>query len=110
MALLQHGPRVRFLPAMTFAAYPDVPSALQDTGFPVPPPEETAMMVFNGTAVFELNLVSAFVWDLLRVPCTTTALVETVTTVFGVDRATAQQDIVRLCETFLRQNLLAPVG
>jgi hypothetical protein len=95
---------------MPFAPFADVPAALQSAEFRAPPAAETAMLVFNGRTVFELNLVSAFVWDLLRVPRGIDELVEIVTTVFGVDRATAEQDIVRLSESCLQQNLLDRVS
>jgi Coenzyme PQQ synthesis protein D (PqqD) len=108
--VLQHRPRVRYLRAMAFAGHADVPSALRDVRFTAPAPVVTAMLVFDGTTIFELNLVSAFAWDLLRTPCTLEQVVEAVTTVFGVDQAIAQADLGPLWETLRSQNLLTTVS
>src|SRR5262245_47303768 len=112
-AIIYHRhPRVRCLRAMPFAPYADVPTALSDTAFAVPPPEETAMMVFNGTDVLDLNLVATFVWDLLDGAHSLDDVVSAIVAGFGVDRQTARRDVENLCETFAQRNLIdsATVG
>jgi hypothetical protein len=102
----QHHPRVRCLRAMAFAPYADVPAALRDPAFGVPPPDETAMLVFNGAVVFELNLVSAFVWDRLDGTCALDEVVRAVVVRFGVDEPTACRDVAQLCDAFAQQHLV----
>ena len=103
----QHRPRVRCLRAMAFAPYPDVPAALNNPTFVVPPPDEPAMMLFNGTSSLALNLVAAFIWDRLDGASRLDDVVSAVVGAFGVDRQTARQDVEALCEAFAQHNLVA---
>jgi hypothetical protein len=104
--IYQRHPSVRCLRAMAFAPYPDVPAALGDPAFAVPPPDETAMLVFDGRSVFELNLVSAFVWDLLDGTRALDDVVSAVVRRFGVERPTACCDVLQLSESLAQQTLV----
>jgi len=106
--LLRRRPRVRFLRTMAFTPYASVPAALGAPAFVVPAPDETAMVLFDGRATLALNLVAAFVWDLLDGTRSLDDTSQAVVRAFGVDQRTARADVGRLCEEF-RQAGLAEV-
>ncbi len=91
---------------MAFASYADVPAALGTAGFAAPAPHETAMVLFDGRTTLGLNLVAAFVWDLLDGTRSLHDTTHAVLTAFGVDPNTGRDDVGRLCEEFLRAGLV----
>jgi hypothetical protein len=91
---------------MAFVPYADVPTALANPAFIVPMPQDTAMLVFDGSVLFELNLVSAFIWDLLDGTRSVEDIVSAMASRFRVDRRTARRDVERLCQVAVRQGLI----
>src|SRR5215472_9383098 len=105
-AALRRRPNVRFLRTMAFAPYADVPAALATPDFAVPAPDETAIVLFDGRATLGLNLVAAFVWDLLDGTRSLDDATHAVLTAFGVDPHTGREDVSRLCDEFHRAGLV----
>lgn len=108
--IYQHRPGVRVLRAMAFAGHADVPSALSDPAIGAPPPDEIAMMVSTGHQIFELNLVSSYVWDILDSARSLSEVVDAVVSRFGVDRPTAWGDVARLCDEMTERDLVVVCG
>src|SRR5437764_167742 len=106
---LRRRPRVRFLRTMAFGPYDDVPAALRAPGFAALAPDETAMVVFDGCTTLALNLVAAFVWDLLDGTRSLAAAVDAVVAAFGVGQRTAWEDVSRLSDGFLHAGLVEAV-
>src|SRR5215471_12896611 len=105
-ARLRRRSNVRCLRTMAFAPYADVPAALGTPGFAAPLPDETAMVLFDGRTTLRLNLVAAFVWDLLDGTRSLDDATRTVLAAFGVDPPTGREDVRRLCEDFRRAGLI----
>ncbi len=109
-AALRRRSTVRCLRTMAFAPYADVPDALGAPGFAAPAPDETAMVLFDGRTTLGLNLVAAFVWDLLDGTWSLDDATRAVLAAFGVDAQTGREDVNRLCEEFCRAGLIEVVS
>jgi hypothetical protein len=96
----EHRPGVRCLRAWAFAGYADVSAALSTPEFSAPPSADIAMMIWDGRNIFELNLVSAVVWDLLDGSRTVDSIVSTVAAVFRTDWVTTRREVAELCKQF----------
>jgi hypothetical protein len=95
---------------MAFAAFPDVPAALADPACAVPPSDQTAIFAFDGAMIFDLNLVAAFVWDLLDGRRSIDELASRVRAQFGPSVPDARRDVAQLLEALEQKELVCPAA
>jgi hypothetical protein len=93
--------------SLSLLAFSSVPEALRQPGAATPPPTEAVMMLSNHGELFQLNLVAAFVWDLLDGATTIDQLAAQVTEVFEVDGDRARADVEALLGRLDELGLLA---
>jgi Coenzyme PQQ synthesis protein D (PqqD) len=90
---------------MAFANYPSVFVALSDPDFEFPSPDDMAMMISKRGELFEVNLLGAFVWELMDGTKTIETISDEVVNIFNIDKETAYSDLAILIENMLELDL-----
>lgn len=93
--------------SLSLLGFSSVFEALRHSDAVPPPPTEAVMMLSNHGELFQLNLVAAFVWDLLDGATTIDRLAAEVTAAFDVDNARARADVEALLRRLDDLGLLA---
>lgn len=91
--------------ALEVAQYPTVQEALADREMRLSP-SELVIVIGDHGKVMSLNLVAAFVWDLLDGKHTLEQLIESIVNAFRVSRITATRDLQELIEKLVRSDLI----
>jgi len=87
--------------------YDDMNAALHDPDFVLPSPEETVMLISHHNQIFELNLMAAFIWDMLDGKQPLEDLTYRIIEMFKVDKEIVQQDLQRLVEKLIALDLVS---
>lgn len=93
--------------SLSMLGFNSVPEALREPRTVPPPPNEAVMMLSNHGELYQLNLVAAFVWDLLDGETTVEGLAGEVTATFDIDDARARGDVEALLRRLDELGLLA---
>ena len=83
---------------IAFASYENTTAALADPAFEWDDLDETAGMFSDQGRLFELNLVAAFVWDLIDGQRSIRQIKNNVVSQFDVDKAEAEADVEEVME------------
>jgi hypothetical protein len=67
---------------------------------------ETVILDFNKGAYFGLDEIGTLIWRQLQQPQTVGAVCDAVVEQYEVDRATCEQDVIRLLETLQAEGLI----
>ena len=94
---------------MIFADYSNVHNALEDPSFEFPSPEDVAIMVSNRGLLFELNLLGAFVWEMIDGIHTIADIENSVTAMFDIDKQAAHEDLIELVGSMIEFGLIDQV-
>ncbi len=92
--------------SMAFANYPSVFAALSDPNFEFPSSDDIAMMLSKRGEMFELNLLGAFVWELMDGTKTIDTISSEIVKIFSIDKQTAYSDLAILIENMLELGVL----
>lgn len=96
--------------SIVFADYPTVIVALSDPSFNFSSLDDMAMMVSKRGELFELNLLGAFVWELMNGTHTIDAIENSIMDIFSIDKHSAHRDLVKLIETMVELDLVCYVS
>lgn len=92
--------------SMAFANYPSVLDALSDPNFEFPSSDNIAMMVCKQGEMFELNLLGAFVWELMDGTKTIDTILDKIVNMFSIEKQTAYSDLAILIENMIELGVL----
>lgn len=92
--------------SMVFANYPSVSVALRDPNFEFPDPDDIAMMISKRGEMFELNLLGAFVWELMDGTKTVEAISNEIVKIFSVDKQTVYNDLSILIQNMIELGIV----
>lgn len=95
---------------VVFADYSTVHAALSDLSFEFSSHEDIAMMVSKRGQFFELNLLGAFVWELMNGLHTIDEIENSIVDMFKVDKQTAHNDLAALLVTMVEFELIFRVN
>ena len=99
MTQFQANPAVIYQLGMDFVGYDTVCDALDDSDFDVDPAHSVAMVSIYGR-MFELNLVSACIWELCRQGQASDLVASSIARRFDIDPAFAEKDVVQTFAEF----------
>ncbi len=94
---------------MAYVMYEDVPSGLDDPNFCFGSADDTALLISDHGQLFELNVVGAFIWDLLDGRRTVGEIIERLAESFDVDRATAERDLMQILQELFARGMVVQV-
>lgn len=92
---------------MALAEYEGIVAAVRDPQCDFPS-AETAMLVSSHGELFELNLVAAFVWELIGTDRTFDDVVNAIVEVFDVQEDIAKEEVGQLLSNCSRLGLVTP--
>ncbi len=92
---------------MALAEYQGIIAAVRDPRCDFPS-GETAMLVSNHGELFELNLVAAFVWELIGTGRTFDEVINAIIDVFDVQEEVAREEVAQLFSDWSRLGLATP--
>jgi hypothetical protein len=95
---------------MAFANYSSVLVALSDPDFQLSSFDDVAMMISKRGEIFELNLLGAFVWELMNQAKTINVILDEIVQMFNVERSVAYQDLEKLIGDMIAIDVISCVN
>ena len=92
--------KIRSQRNIRLSQYQNIQDALLDPDFQVESPDEVILVLSKYGTLYELNLLAAYIWELLIEPKTIKNLAQFVAEIFNIDITTATNDASEIMNNF----------